>query len=354
MTTLTSSAPPFIPSYIANPNPRASSPLIAGDNSSSLAAPLTTPQQTSSSPTPSGPIICPGHSRPVPDIHFTNVTPDGYFLFSACLDNNAMIRDGNTGDWIGTFIGHKGAVWEIASNITASFAATGSADFTAKIWNACNGDELLSLPHAHVVRCVDFSRDDRTSYCFTGGFEKKIRQFDLETQKTINQFGGHTTNIQSIYAFRNSPDLIVSTGSSEKSIRLWDLRSGQVVNEIESRGEITGSHRSNDESILSFVTSTKELIFVRTSDFSVVQKLTLPMAADCVAFDPETYRFVTGSDSELWVRCYAFQDKDFTSTFEEKSVNKGHHGPVRSVAFAPVGDKFASGGVDGTIRIWQW
>ena len=39
---------------------------------------------------------------------------------------------------------------------------------------------------------------------------------------------------------------------------------------------------------------------------------------------------------------------------EELLCNKGHHGPVYGVRFTPGGNTYASGGDDGTIRIWTY
>jgi WD40 repeat protein len=56
-------------------------------------------------------------------------------------------------------------------------AATASADFSARLWDAISGEELANLPHAHIVRTVAFGRDGRT--LVTGGYEKAVRVWDL-------------------------------------------------------------------------------------------------------------------------------------------------------------------------------
>lgn len=104
------------------------------------------------------PLTCSGHTRPVVHLDFSDITEYGYFLISACKGNIAqrrpgpavlsfiisllfrcdsdgkpMLRQGDTGDWIGTFEGHKGAVWGVALNKEATVAASGAADFEAKV-----------------------------------------------------------------------------------------------------------------------------------------------------------------------------------------------------------------------------
>lgn len=72
-------------------------------------------------------------------------------------DGKPMLRNGITGDWIGTFIGHKGAVWSVHINSKATQTITGSADYTSKLWSSITGEEIHSFQHSKIVKSVKFS-----------------------------------------------------------------------------------------------------------------------------------------------------------------------------------------------------
>merc|ERR1712203_719177 len=120
------------------------------------------------------PLTCSGHTRPVVFLAFSNINAEGqYYSISACKDGKPMLRSGDTGDWIGTFEGHKGAVWGVDINKDATKAATGAADFSAKVWDALSGEEDWSL-----ARRVTSSRsllDTRSSSLMPTGLRRSRR-----------------------------------------------------------------------------------------------------------------------------------------------------------------------------------
>ena len=117
-----------------------------------------------------------------------------------------------------------------------------------------------------------------------------------------------------------------------------------------------GVSLSIDRSVLSVALSNSTVNFYDASTLDLLAELTLPFPTDCISYDPAHRRLVTGSgsDTDTWVRAYTISPLSGNCTAELVVVNKGHHGPARAVAFTYDGANYASGSVDGTIRIWAW
>jgi len=189
------------------------------------------------------PLICSGHSRPVPEISYSKLNADGIFLISACLDGKPMLRNGETGDWIGTFIGHKGVVSSAHLNSTALKAATGSADYTAKIWDALTGEELQTFTHKKIVKSVRFSYDD--TRILSGGQDGILRIYDLEKPNTDPlTLEGHTQFVKTC-SWLGNDNLIVS-GGQDNQLRIWDTRSLKTIKTFPTNANISSIEVSLD------------------------------------------------------------------------------------------------------------
>ncbi|KAH3726682.1 serine-threonine kinase receptor-associated protein-like [Dreissena polymorpha] len=288
------------------------------------------------------PLTCSGHTRPVVFLSFSDVTPFGYFLISACKDGKPMLRQGDTGDWIGTFEGHKGAVWGAALNRDATKAATGAADFTAKVWCAVSGEELKTFQHKHIVKCVDFSHDG--DYLLTGSQEKILRIFDLEkTDAEPRMFSGHTAFIKNAL-FTHDGRQIVSA-ADDKTVRIWDVNSCSEVRKLEFPSVPTSLDLSQDGKII-IVTHGNTTAFWDAEKFEKIKEYESPSPINTACLHPDKSIFITGGENFIM---YKFNYE----TGEELEAFKGHFGPIHCVRFSPDGEVYASGSEDGTLRLWQ-
>ena len=276
-------------------------------------------------------------------IDFSTETDDGVFLISACHDKTAMIRSGETGDWIGTFEGHKGCVWGATLNAPATHAATASADFSARLWNAITGDELYKFEHKHIVKSVCFSKDCQR--LLTGGSEKLLRIYDLgNIDAAPYVMEGSPSQIRTAQ-FTADDSLIMSSCADDKGIRVWDVRTNVVVTTLATDTPVTSIEITENGRYITTADG-KNVTFFDAMTFTPVKKWTLPYEAESASVCVPQNRFVAGG-ADMWVHVH-----DMT-TGNEVDVGKGHHGPVHSVRFAPDGMSYASGSEDGTIRLWK-
>lgn len=317
------------------------------------------------------PLTAHGHSRPVTHLHFSHLVDDSeYYLISACKDNNPMLRDGITGDWIGTFLGHKGAVWSSRLSSDGLLAATGSADFTARIWDPHTGECLHILNHDHIVKSVAFPIQTKPQFLASGGQEKKLRVFDLSRGgNTMNNgegsplqpstnlqgmevgVGVHTASIRSVVW--NVDYNIITTAADDKTIRWWDLRAQRMIRNFTTDRDIMSCELSTNMAgdpnagVLSVAAGNSCYFFDADRPGEIIKKVTFDYDLASVAINPSAGRFVTGGHKDFWVRAYDFESE------KELDTQKGHHGPVWTASFSPDGKLLATGSEDGTVKFWK-
>ena len=276
---------------------------------------------------------------------------DGQFLISACHDNLPMLRDGEKGDWIGTFESHSGAVWSAKLNANATRAATGSADSSAKFWNSVTGELLATFVHKKPVRTVDF-RPDSASLA-TGGYEGAVRLFDLARLDAAPAMvavpGGRVKKL--VWA----PDgRTLFVGSEDGGLRVMDVASQAIVRE--KRGLCAGDPEKNgvmdielsrDGSTLTMAVG-QSVTFVNANSLEVTKTFDLRRGVETASLHPTHARTFLAGGFDVYVRVY---DLDTGAELAEK---RGHHGKVHCLRFAPDGNTYASGADDATIRLWRY
>ena len=97
-------------------------------------------------------------------------------------------------------VGHSSTVLSVAFSPDGHYVLTGSADNTARLWEAETGIELRTFEgHGAWIACVAFSPNGH--HILTGSHDSTARLWNVETGREVQRFEGHTGWVRSVSFF---------------------------------------------------------------------------------------------------------------------------------------------------------
>ncbi len=301
-----------------------------------------------------------GHTEGLNSVAFS---ADGKRIVSGGGDGLVKVWDAEKGQVMLTFKEQKMPVSSVAfsadgKRIVSGAGTRGSVHFntdegpafTVKVWDADNGQEILTLwGHTQAVNSVAFSADGKR--IVSGSQDQAVSVWNADTGREVLTLWGHTDSIQSV-AFSADGKRIVS-GSDDGEIKVWDADWGQQIltlraHKIWVRSVVISTDgkrivRGGGEQVgkpgevkVWDANNGQELLNLKGHRSWVVS----------VAISTDGKRIISGSDDgtvKLWDAV----------TGQELRTLQSHEKAVNSVCFRPDGKRFASGSDDMTVKIWD-
>lgn len=220
-------------------------------------------------------------------------------------------------------IGNPGTIWMSPLNFSRDELKTlnGHTDEIAALVSFENGQKLASA-----------------------SYDKTIRIWDVQTGELLKTLRGHTDAVKVLLPLDNGKKL--ASASHDKTIRIWDIEAGQT--------QILTGHEDKVTTLI-LGDNGKKLVSgsydktIRVWDIATRQLLqTLAGHTDRVT----CLLMLKGGELVSGSRDTTIRKWNIT-TEKELRIFRGHTNCVTSLVELEDGEKFASEGMDGTIRIWD-
>jgi len=241
--------------------------------------------------------------------------------------------------------GHEHQVWALAFSPDRRLLASGDRSGQVRLWNLTNGTVKRAIDaHDGMIWSLAFRPDGKQLVSASDG---QVRLWEVETGTllaTLAQEGGQNTRAA------QSPDgALLAVTSNDGNVRVWDLEKTTVVREIKADDDVLWSAAFSPDS---------QHLAVASSD-EVVTLWDLATGTQQAAFTGHTggatdLAYLSGGVTLVVVdRSGMLHWWDAQTGRRLSEAWSAHAGASWRLAVHPDGERFATSGDDGKVRVWD-
>ena len=243
-----------------------------------------------------------------------------------------------------TYTGHSDWVWSVAWSPVSERIASASADATAQVWDAANGDHSLIHHQSDTVYAVAWSPDGKR--IASAGYDKTVQLWDATFGDNFYTYRGHSNWVWSLAWSPNGKN--IASAGGDKTVQVWNAASGQHIHTYKGHtgyvyavawspdGKLIAS-ASNDGTVQVWYPATGNLLYPLRLYNTTMWSL---------AWSPDGKRIAVGSNNDT-IQVWNATDGSY------QFILGGHTDFVYGVAWSPNGKYIASASGDKTVRIWD-
>lgn len=316
------------------------------------------------------PIAMHGHMKPVTMVKFNR---EGDLLFSTSKEADGIACwYTKTGERLGTYAGGHKSIAGCDVNGASTVLATAGFDLCVNLWDVEKGDSLARIEHDAPVRCVGFSHDDSTFFSVTDGKmgqKPTIHLFNLPSQIGEKPI---TTKFNPRAQFTNPENIMHAEWGPTNDHIFFGCDDGAVaVMDVETQKEVMAALPHSEEvrklhfcpEYRTIVTASKDKSakLLDSRSLKTITTYTTDVPVNDASIAPRADHVLVGGGTEAQDvtttgGASKFEVKFFHKVFGGAPLGsvKCHFGTINSVAFHPSGKLFASGAVDGYVKLQRF